>query len=241
MRTSPSEPRSQNHHHPDAGSPPARHDTAVRAAATAALRRGGRVSSLVTTAAPTLVFVVADGIGGLRAALIATVAAGLLVLGWRLRARRQVKHAVLGALLALLCAATAAGTGQARGFFLLPMLLPAAATAACLLSVLAGRPLAGLVANRIVGGPPDWRSHRPLHRFYTRTTLVISVVSFASLAAQAALYRLSAVAWLGILHILMAPLWAGVTAASIVLSRMAVTRHRYPAAADPAGRAAKDR
>ncbi|MCO5972402.1 DUF3159 domain-containing protein [Actinoallomurus soli] len=240
MRTSPSEPRSQNHHNPDAASPPVQHDTAARAVATA-IGRGGRVSSLVTTAAPTLIFVVADGIGGLRAALIATVAAGLLALGWRLRARRQVGHAVLGALLALLCAATAAGTGQARGFFLLPMLLPAAATAACLLSVFAGRPLAGLVANRIVGGPPDWRSHRPLHRFYLRATLCISVVSFASLAAQVALYRLSAVTWLGILHILMAPLWAGVTAASIVLSRMAVTRHRHPAAARPADRAATDR
>jgi hypothetical protein len=186
----------------------------------------------VTTAAPTVVFLGADGIGGLGPALIGTTVSGVLVLGWRLRTRQHVTHAVLGALLAIVCAAVAAGTGQARGFFLLPMLLPAAATVVCLLSVLVGQPLAGLVANRLVGGPKDWRSHRPLHRFYVRATLLISLVSCASLAAQVALYRLDAVAWLGILHILMAPLWAGITAASIVLSRMAVTRHRNTATAD---------
>ncbi|WP_433177624.1 DUF3159 domain-containing protein [Actinoallomurus sp. CA-150999] len=198
----------------------------VREAARAALRQGGQASSLVTTAAPTIVFVAADAIGGLTSALIATAVTGVLVLAWRLRARRHVRHAVIGTLLAIVCAAVAAGTGQARGFFLLPMLLPAAATMACLLTVLAGRPLAGLVANRIVGGPKDWRSHRPLHRFYRRTTLVIALVSFVSLAAQVALYRLDAIAGLGVLHVLMAPMWAGITAGSIVLSRLAVTRYR---------------
>ncbi|MEV5707966.1 DUF3159 domain-containing protein [Actinoallomurus sp. NPDC052274] len=241
MRTPFSAQRPDYRRRPDAAPPPVQQATAVRAAATAAIRPGGRTSSLLTTAAPTLVFVVADGVSGLRAALIATTVTGVLILGWRLRARQHVAHAVLGALLALVCAAVAAGTGQARGFFLLPMLVPAAATAGCLLSILAGRPLAGLVANRIVGGPPDWRSRRPLHRFYLRTTLLIALASGASLTAQVALYRLSAVAWLGILHVLMAPLWAGITAASIVLSRMAVTRYRNTADADVPRPPAEDR
>jgi Protein of unknown function (DUF3159) len=167
---------------PDTASRRTPYGVPVRAAARAAIRPGGQASSLVTTAAPTLVFVGADAIGGLRSALIATAVSGVLVLAWRLRARSHVAHAVIGTLLAIVCAAVAAGTGQARSFFLLPMLLPAAATMACLLSILAGRPLAGLVANRIVGGPRDWRSHRPLHRFYRRTTLVISLVSFVSLS-----------------------------------------------------------
>ncbi|MFC4909319.1 DUF3159 domain-containing protein [Actinomadura gamaensis] len=193
-----------------------------------------QVASLTATAAPTLVFLAAVGLGGLRTALVATVTSALLVLAWRLRARHHVAHALVGALLATVCAAVAAGTGQARGFFLLPMLVPAVATAACLLTVLTGAPLAGLVANRIAGGPPDWRAHRPLQRFYSRTTLVIGLVSCASLAAQAVLYRFSAVAWLGVLHVLMAPLWTAVTAVSVVLSRKAVARHRTtcPAAAE---------
>ncbi|MBU3062903.1 hypothetical protein KO481_15390 [Nocardia sp. NEAU-G5] len=47
-------------------------------------------SPLTGTAAPTLAFVVADGIGGLRPALVATMAAAVLVLGWGLRNRRRI-------------------------------------------------------------------------------------------------------------------------------------------------------
>ncbi|MFD8705669.1 DUF3159 domain-containing protein [Kitasatospora sp. NPDC059648] len=183
------------------------------------------------TGAPTVVFLAADGTGGPRSASVAATVTAVLVLGWRLRARRHVPHAVLGALLATACAAVALWTGQARGFFLLPMAFPAAATAACLLSLAADRPLAGLVANRVVGGPPEWRSHRVLHRFYAVSTVGIALVSSASLAAQVALYRWSDVAWLGLLHVFMGPLWAAVTALSLLLARRTVTGERDAAGA----------
>jgi hypothetical protein len=180
----------------------------------------------VTTAVPTLVFAGADAITGLRPALIAATVSGVLILGWRLRARRQVLPAILGALLAMTCAAVAAGTGQARDFFLLPMLMPTAAAVGCVISALAGSPLAGLVANRMVGGPADWRTQQPLYRYYLRTTVLIALVSCASLVAQVALYRLDAIALLGIAHIIMALLWTGITTASFASSRMAVSRNR---------------
>ncbi|WNM33575.1 DUF3159 domain-containing protein [Streptomyces sp. Li-HN-5-11] len=189
-----------------------------------------RLPALAATAAPTLAFVAAYGADGLRTALVATTAAGALVLGCGLWARRYLQHAAVGALLAVTCAAVAVGTGQARGFFLLPMLLPAAASAACLLSVPAGRPLAGMVANRVVGGPPHWRAHRPLHRFYRWMTVGIGLVCLASLAAQAALYSRAQIAWLGVLHVVMGALWPGITAATLALSRVAVARHRESAA-----------
>ncbi|MCC9311799.1 DUF3159 domain-containing protein [Kitasatospora sp. RB6PN24] len=176
-------------------------------------------------------FLAANGIGGLRPASAAAAAAAVLVLAWRLRARRQLRHAVIGALLATACAAVAAWTGQARGFFLVPMLVPAVATATCLVSLAAGRPLAGLVANRVVGGPSGWRSHQALYRFYAASTVVIALVSFVSLAAQVALYCWSDVTWLGLLHVLMGPLWAAVTAISMVSARRTVTRERNAAEA----------
>ncbi|MEW2364012.1 DUF3159 domain-containing protein [Streptomyces huasconensis] len=190
---------------------------------------GTSITAVVAAAAPTLVFLCVNQVSGMLPAVAATTVTALLVLAWRLRARQQVRDAVVGALLATACAAVAAGTGQTRGFFLLPMLLPALATAACLLSLVAGRPLAGLVANRIVGGPPQWRSHRRLHRFYAVITMLISLVSLASLAAQVWLYHWGEVAWLGLLHVLMGPIWAAVTALSIVLSRRAVTREETAA------------
>ncbi|MGW7577208.1 DUF3159 domain-containing protein [Streptomyces sp. NPDC054765] len=194
-------------------------------------RAASAATAAAATGAPALVFLAANGIGGLRPASAAAAVTAVLVLMWRLRARRQVRHAVVGALLATACAAVAAWTGQARGFFLLPMVIPAVATAACLLSLAANRPLAGLVANRIVGGPPGWRSHRGLHRFYAVSTVVIALVSLASLAAQVALYRWSEVAWLGLLHVLMGPMWAAITALSILLARLTVTRERNAAEA----------
>ncbi|MFK8906884.1 DUF3159 domain-containing protein [Streptomyces sp. YS-3] len=189
-----------------------------------------RLPGLAVTAAPTLAFVAAYGANGLRTAFVAATVTGVLVLACGLRARRYLQHAAVGALLAVTCAAVAVGTGQARGFFLLPMLLPAASSAACLLSVLAGRPLAGLVANRVVGGPQRWRSHPPLHRFYRWMTVGIGLVCLASLAAQAALYSRAEIAWLGVLHVVMAVLWPGITAATLAMSRMTVARHRDPAA-----------
>jgi hypothetical protein len=195
-----------------------------------------RATSAITgaTAAttPTVVFLAANGISGLRTASIATTATAVLVLVWRLQARQQVRHAVVGALLATACAAAAAWTGQARGFFLVPMLMPAATTAACLLSLVADRPLAGLVTNKIVGGPPGWRSHRALHRFYAVSTVVIALLSFVSLAAQVALYHWSDVAMLGLLHILMGASWAAITALSTLLARRKIIRERETAEAD---------
>ncbi|MFH9354986.1 DUF3159 domain-containing protein [Kitasatospora sp. NPDC017646] len=196
----------------------------------AAPRARTAATAVAVTGTPTLVFLAANGGGGPRSASVAATVTAVLVLGWRLRARQHVPHAVVGALLATACAGVAAWTGQARGFFLLPMALPAVATAACLLSLAADRPLAGLVANRVVGGPPGWRSNRVLHRFYAVSTVVIALVSLASLAAQVALYRWSDVAWLGLLHVLMGPLWAAITALSLLLARRTVTRQRDAAA-----------
>lgn len=203
--------------------------TSVRAGVGAAIARAGGVSAIAATAAPTLVFLGADAVGGLRLALAATAVTAAVILGWRVRARHQVKHALVGALLATACAVLAAGTGESRDFFVVPMVVPAAAAMVCLLSVLADRPLAALVANRIVGGPPQWRTHRPLHRFYMVTTLLIALVSVVSLVAQIALYHYALVAWLAVLHIGMGPMWAAITAASVVMSRRAVTRYRIPA------------
>jgi len=59
-------------------------------------------------------------------------------------------------------------------------------------------------------------------------TVFIAVLSLASLAAQAALYSRAEIAWLGVLHIVMAALWPGITAVTLALSRLTVARHRGP-------------
>ncbi|WP_433191894.1 DUF3159 domain-containing protein [Nocardia sp. CA-107356] len=217
------------HAHPGPISADTGHLARIHAGVRVKITRAGWASATAATAAPTVVFLGANAVGGLGPALLCTAATAVGILVWRVRARYQVVHTLLGASLATACAVSAAFTGQAKSFFILPMVLPVAASVVCLLSVLTDRPLAGVVANRIVGGPPQWRAHRPLRRFYAVTTLFVAVVSLASLVAQIALYYFASIAWLGILHILMGPMWAGITAASVVLSRQAVIRYRTPA------------
>ncbi|KZM73343.1 DUF3159 domain-containing protein [Nocardia terpenica] len=186
-------------------------------------------TATVAAGAPTLVFLAANQIAGLGPAAVAATVTAAVVLAWRLHARRHIRHAVGGALLATASAVVAAGTGQARGFFLLPMLIPAVATAACLLSLAADRPLAGLIANPIVGGPPEWRSRPAPRRFYAASTTVLALASFGSLVAQVCLYRGNQAGWLALLHILMGPLWAAITTLSILLARTTVARERHTA------------
>lgn len=72
-------------------------------------------------AAPTVAFLVANAVTG---ALVPAVAAAGVVaaaaFGWRLHRREPPHKAVPGVLIVAICAAVAAVTGQARGFFLVP-------------------------------------------------------------------------------------------------------------------------
>ncbi|WP_328458953.1 DUF3159 domain-containing protein [Amycolatopsis sp. NBC_00438] len=74
----------------------------------------------------------------------------------------------------------------ARGFFLIPALIPFAVIAVCVTTVLIGRPLTGLVLNRVAGGPADWRSVPRLRRIHTVPTLTCAAVNGA---LQVSYYR----------------------------------------------------
>ncbi len=118
----------------------------------------------------------------------------------------------------------AAKDGEAKGFFLLPILLPAVGVVVCIASVLARWPLAGLLVNRIVGGRRDWREHRRLRRVYSGTTLLSAAVNVVSFILQAALYRANQTAWLAAFHTLTGPLWADITIVTVVLARRPIKR-----------------
>ena len=76
-------------------------------------------------AAPTVAFVVANSLGGLTWAFIALAVAAPAAFGVRLARRESLRAALIGLLIAAGCALVAALTGEARGFFLVPTLLPA--------------------------------------------------------------------------------------------------------------------
>ena len=82
--------------------------------------------------------------------------------GVRLARRESLRAAVVGLAVAGVCAAVAAFSGEARAFFLLPTLIPAALGVLFLGSVLVRRPVTGTLFNRLVGGFLE--EHRDLAR-----------------------------------------------------------------------------
>jgi hypothetical protein len=87
-------------------------------------------------------------------------------------------------LLVAACAGTAALTGEARDFFLVPTLIPFAVILVCLATIAVGRPLTGLALNRLAGGPTDWPRIPRLRRVYTISTLACVAINTVNAVVQ---------------------------------------------------------
>jgi hypothetical protein len=96
---------------------------------------------------PTVAFVVANAIGGLGPGVWAALGMALLVFLLRLVRRESVQQAVSGLLAVGVAVAIAAGSGQARDFFVFGILRNAVIGAVLVLSVPLRRPLIGVLAE----------------------------------------------------------------------------------------------
>jgi hypothetical protein len=96
---------------------------------------------------PTIAFIVANGIGGLRTGIWAALGSAVLLFGLRLVRRESVQQAVSGLFAVGVAVAIAAATGQARDFYVPGILRNAALAVVLLGSVVLRRPLVGVVAE----------------------------------------------------------------------------------------------
>ncbi len=198
--------------------------TPAASAAWRPVTRPGRVSGLVVAAAPTVAFVAADALSSLDPALAVAGAVAVAGFAWRLRQRESLRGALAGLLLVAACAVVAAVTGQERGFFLIPALIPFAVVAVCAGSVLAGRPLTGVILNRVSGGPAGWRQVTPLRRVYVVSTLVCAAVNVVNAAVQTVFYLANAPVVLAAAHVATGPVFAAIVAVTVVFARRAMPR-----------------
>lgn len=183
---------------------------------------GHRTVELLLAAAPTVAFLVADAVAGsLTPALITAGVVALAACGWRLHRREPVRKALPGVLIVAVCAAVAAATGQARGFFLVPTLVPFAVIAVCLATLAVGRPLTGLLLNRLAGGPADWYRLARLRRVHTLATLACVAVNVVNAFVQVIFYRANNTLVLGAAHIATGPVFAAIVAVTVVSARRA--------------------
>jgi hypothetical protein len=102
---------------------------------------------MVDATLPTLAFVVANGIGGLRTGVWAAVVAAVVVFGLRLVRRESTQQAVSGLFGVAIAVAIAAASGEARNFYAPGIIRNAVIGVVLLASVLVRWPLVGVVAE----------------------------------------------------------------------------------------------
>lgn len=189
----------------------------------ASLARAGGLTGILVAAVPAVTFVVADAVGGLTWAFVALAVAAPATFGVQLARREPLRGALIGLAVAGVCAGIAAFSGEARAFFLIPTLIPAALGLLFLGSVLVGRPVTGTLFNRLVGGPADWRTHRRLMRVYTLTTLAGVGLHVLNLALRSLAYLADQPAVLAALGVAAVPAFAALTAITLVAARRTIT------------------
>jgi len=111
------------------------------------LEQLGGWRGMVDATMPTVAFIVANSLDGLRTGIWAALGAALLVFLLRLLRRESVQQAVSGLFAVAIAVAIAAASGEARDFFVLGILRNAALGGVLLASIAFRRPLVGVVAE----------------------------------------------------------------------------------------------
>jgi hypothetical protein len=170
----------------------------------------GGVRGLVESALPGVVFVaVYVATSALTPALVASVAVTLAAVVLRLVQRTPVTQALAGVIGVGIGVFWAWRTGDAEDYFALGLWTNGGYLVACLVSILVGWPLVGVVVGLFRGEGTTWRQDRAERARYTWATWVWVAMFGLRLAVQVPLYLGASVGWLGTARLVMGlPLWA---------------------------------
>jgi hypothetical protein len=163
---------------------------------------GGPMGFVYSTI-PVVVFVTANAFLPLTATIVLSLLVGLALTVFRLVRRERVASA-LGSLIGVAVAAgLVAWTGSARDFFAIGIWISLAGFVATLGTVIARRPMTGLVWNALHGGKHDWRADKVVLRAHDLATLAAALVFGARFVVQQWLYVADATGGLGVARIAM--------------------------------------
>ena len=170
----------------------------------------GGVRGMVESVAPGMVFVVVYvATSALTPALVAAVAVTLAAVVLRLVQRTPVTQALAGVVGVGIGVFWAWRSGDAQNYFAYGLVTNAAYGVACLVSIVVGWPLVGLVVGLLRGEGTAWRRDRAERRVYTWATWVWVGMFGLRLAVQVPLFLGASVGWLGTARLVMGvPLWA---------------------------------
>jgi hypothetical protein len=125
------------------------------------LERVGGVSGLVYASLPAFAYVIANAIAGLDAAVVISVSVSVGLIMLRLLRKQPIQPAVSGLLGVVVAALIAYYTGSAEDYFLPGIWLSLAMATVFAVSLLARRPLVGVIWNLLRSAGPDrsWAIH----------------------------------------------------------------------------------
>jgi Protein of unknown function (DUF3159) len=215
---------------PGGDAPPAPAEPPTERAAPTLLHQMGGVAGIVVSTIPVVVFVVANVLLELRPAVVAALAAGVLVAGWRIARKQPLQPAVSGLFGVAVAAFFAYRSGEARAFYLPGLIYSGVCGLAFLVSVLVRWPLAGVIWHGINGDGQGWRRDRRLLRAYTWATLLWTLVFAARVVVQGLLYRYEEETWLGVARLAMGYPLVGVALLGTVWAVRRARRTPLPSA-----------
>ncbi|WP_137144903.1 DUF3159 domain-containing protein [Mycolicibacterium sp. CR10] len=198
------------------------------------LARAGGIRGLVHTALPVTTFAVTSPLAGLVPAIVTSLAAAAAVLAWQLLRRESTRPAVLGFAGVGVCAGFAYVTGRAKDFYLPGIWMYLAVAIVLTISLLARRPLVGVVWARITGRDDTWRRMPRVRLAFDIVTATLAAVSWARFAVQYYLYDTDQEGLLAAARLAMGwPVFAVTSSLIYLVIRRAV--RELPRAAEAAG------
>jgi len=186
----------------------------------------GGVRGLVESILPGLSFLVIFTLTQqLVISVVAPVIVAVIFVVVRLISRTPVSSALVGVLGVALSAGLALITGRAEDNFLLGFIINAVFLTAIIISLIARRPLVGLIATLLVPAATDWREDKAKFRVALIATVLWAGLFAVRLSVELPLYFAEATQALATMKLLLGvPLYAGVLWVTWLLMRAAYGR-----------------
>lgn len=167
------------------------------------LEQVGGPWGMVASTVPVVVFVAANAMFALPVTIAIAVGTAAVLTGLRLLNRERFSSAVGGLVGVGAAAGVAAWTGSASGFFLIGIWAALAGFVVMAGSLVARRPLTGVVWNAVHGNRHPWREDRPSLRAHDVATAAAALVLGARFLVSQWLYLVDATGGLAVAKIAM--------------------------------------
>ncbi|MFC7327577.1 DUF3159 domain-containing protein [Marinactinospora rubrisoli] len=172
-------------------------ETAVQAAPA----KQSVLTTMMYAAVPVVVFATVVAFVSLPVAIGIAIAVALAIGVLQLLRGETVMNALGGVIGVAAAGGVSAWTGSANDFFLIGIWAALLGAVAALVSLVARRPLTGVIWNAVHGGGHAWREDRPTLLAHDLATLAVTAMFAARFGAQQWAYLADSTGWLATMDV----------------------------------------